>query len=179
MAIFRTFCMLILIIFISIIPSSTGHKIKDTEIKHLCSKTSNLGRCYKLLKSDHRTTNVDAKGLAEVSVDLASNNANKIYSQLNSFAKATHDSRLRNIYNSCSKNYDDAIRDLEVVKKNLHSGAYNNIPVQVKDVSEEIKSCEKVFNGASSDHANIKKRNQDFEFLISIVKITLDNLKKK
>ncbi|KAI3468918.1 hypothetical protein Pfo_025581 [Paulownia fortunei] len=181
MAVFHTSSVLILmsIIFMSITASSIGHKIKDTEIKHLCSKTSNLGGCYKLLKSDHRTANVDARGLAEVSVDLASNKANKIHSQLNSFAKATHDSRLRNKYDLFTKNYNDVIRDLEVAKNNLHSGAYRNMPVQVKDASEEIKNCEKVFDGASSDHAHIKKKNQDFEFLLSIVKVMLDNLNKK
>ncbi|KAI3455855.1 hypothetical protein Pfo_012518 [Paulownia fortunei] len=181
MAVLGTSFVLILvsIIFLSITPSSTCHKITDTEIKHLCSKTSNLGGCYKLLKSDHRTANVDARGLAEVAVDLASNKANKIHSQLNSFAKATHDSRLRNIYNLCSKNYNDVIRDLKVTKNNLHSGAYRNMPVQVKDAYEEIKNCEKVFDGASSDQANIKKKNQDFEFLLSIVKVTSDNLEKK
>ncbi|KAG8385223.1 hypothetical protein BUALT_Bualt03G0019800 [Buddleja alternifolia] len=171
---------LIAIVFTSIAPSLASNKVTDTEIKQLCSKTKNLAVCYKLLKSDHRTTNVDAKGLADISVDLASNKAHKIHSQLNSFAKTTRDSHLKNIYNSCSKNYEAAIHDLEVAKKNLKSSVYKNMPVQVKDTSEEIKSCENLLNGASSnDHAHIKKKNQDFEFLVSIVKIMVDNLKKK
>ncbi|KAG8385147.1 hypothetical protein BUALT_Bualt03G0011500 [Buddleja alternifolia] len=171
---------LISIIFLSITPSSTSNQITDTEIKHLCSKTSNLVQCFKLLKSDHRTSNVDAKGLSEISIDLTNNKANKIHSQLNSLVKATRDLHMRNIYNSCSKNYDDAIRDLEVAKKNLKSDAYKNMHAQVKDASEEIKSCEKMFNGASSsDHAHIKKKNQYLEFLVSIVKVTADNLNMK
>ncbi|KAG8385221.1 hypothetical protein BUALT_Bualt03G0019600 [Buddleja alternifolia] len=171
---------LISIVFTSIAPSLASNKVTDTEIKQLCSKTNNLAVCYKLLKSDHRTANVDAKGLADISVDWASNKAHKIHSQLNSFAKTIRDSHLKNIYNSCSKNYEDAIHDLEVAKKNLKSSVYKNMPVQVKDTSEEIKSCENLFNGASSnDHAHIKKKNQDFEFLVGIVKIMVDNLKKK
>lgn len=181
MAIFDTSSILILvsIIFLSITPSSIGHKVTDTEIKHLCSKTNNHEDCYKLLKSDHRTTNVDARGLAEVSVDLASNKASKIHSQLNSFAKGTHKSQLRNIYNLCSKNYNDVIRDLKVVKNNLLSGAYKNIPIQVTDATEEIKSCKQVFDAAPSDYMHMKTKNKDVEFLLSIVKVTSDNLNQK
>ncbi|PIN22704.1 Pectinesterase [Handroanthus impetiginosus] len=181
MAIFSTSSVMILIsiVFISMTPSSTANNLTDNEIKHLCSKTVNLEACYKLLKSDHRTAKVDAKGLAEVSVDLASNKANKTRTQLNSLAKATHDSQLRNLYNLCSKNYEDTIRDLEDAKKNLHSGAYKDISVQVNDAVEEVKNCQIVFNGASSDHAHIKKKNKDFEFHLNIVKVKSDNLNKK
>ncbi|KAG8382342.1 hypothetical protein BUALT_Bualt05G0067400 [Buddleja alternifolia] len=176
-----TYSILILmfIIFLSITPSSATNQITDTDIKHLCSKTSNVVQCFKLLKSDHRTSNVDAKGLAEISVDLAYNMANKIHTQLNSFAKATHDSHMRNIYNSCSKTYNDVIRDLEVAKQNLKLGAYENMHVQVTDAPNEIKICEKMLNGVSSDRAHIKKQNQEFEFLVRIVKVMFDNLSKK
>ncbi|KAK4440308.1 hypothetical protein Salat_0365700 [Sesamum alatum] len=181
MAIFDTSFVLILIsiVFMSIAPSSTCLKLTDTEIKHLCSKTNNLGDCYKLLKSDPHTANVDARGLVEVSVDLASNKANKTHSLINSFVNTTHDSRLKNIYKLCSSNYNDIIRDLKGIKNYLHSGAYKNIHVQVKDASEEIKQCKKVFGGASSDHAHIKKKNKEFEFILSIVDVTSDNLNKK
>ncbi|KAL0374612.1 UNVERIFIED_CONTAM: hypothetical protein Sradi_3376900 [Sesamum radiatum] len=162
----------------SIAPSATGNKLTDTEIKHLCSKTNNLESCYKLLKSDPRTKNVDAKGLLEISVDLASKKANKTYSLINSFVNTTHDSRLKNIYKSCSSNYNDVIRDLKAIKKYLKSGAFKNIHVQVKDASEEIKQCKKVFGGTSRDGAHIKKKNQEFEFLISIVEVTSNNLNK-
>ncbi|KAK4428738.1 hypothetical protein Salat_1173700 [Sesamum alatum] len=159
-------------------PPSTSHKLTDTEIKNLCSKTINLGGCYKLLKSDPHTTNADARGLAEVLIDLASNKANKTHSLLNSFVNATHDSRLKNICKLCSSNYNDVIRDLKVVKNYLHSGAYRNIHVQVKDASEEIRQCKKVYGGASSHHAHIKKKNHEFEFLLGIVEVTLDKLNK-
>ncbi|KAL2226293.1 UNVERIFIED_CONTAM: hypothetical protein Sindi_1988000 [Sesamum indicum] len=180
MAIFETSIVLILIptVFMSIAPSATGNKLTDIEIKHLCSKTSNLESCYKLLKSDPRTTNVDARGLAEVSVDLASKKAKKLHSVINSVVNKTHDSRLKTIYQSCSSNYNDAIRDLKAIKNYLKSGAFKNIPVQVKDASEEIKQCKKVFGGATSDGAHIKKKNQEFEFLISIVEVTSNNLNK-
>ncbi|KAK4382578.1 hypothetical protein Sango_2857300 [Sesamum angolense] len=180
MASFGTSFMLTLIsiVFMSIAPPVTSNRLTDTDIKHLCSKTNNLESCYKLLKSDPRTTNVDARGLAEVSVDLASKKANKIHSLINSFVNKSHDSRLKNIYKSCSSNYNDAIHDLNVIKNYLKSGAFKNIPVQVKDASDEIKQCKKVFGGATSDGAHIKKRNQEVEFLISIVEVTSSNLSK-
>ncbi|KAL0386059.1 UNVERIFIED_CONTAM: hypothetical protein Sradi_3000200 [Sesamum radiatum] len=162
----------------SIAPPVASNKLTDTEIKHLCSKTSNRENCYQVLKSDPRTRNVDARCLAEVSIDLASKKATKTHSLINSFVNKTHDSRLKNIYKSCSSNYNDAIRDLKVIKNYLKSGAFKNIPVQVKDASEEIKQCKKVFGGATSDGAHIKKRNQEIEFLISIVEVTSSNLRK-
>ncbi|KAK4421959.1 hypothetical protein Salat_2146600 [Sesamum alatum] len=114
---------LVSIVVMSMTPTSTSNKLTDTKIKHLCSKTSNVGVCYKLSKSDPRTANVDVRGLAEVSVDLASNKAKKTHSLLNSSVNATHDSRLKNIYKLCSSNYNDAIRDLKAIKNYLHSGA--------------------------------------------------------
>ncbi|KAL0336527.1 UNVERIFIED_CONTAM: hypothetical protein Sradi_4864600 [Sesamum radiatum] len=180
MAAFSTSFMLTLIsiVFISITPSVTSNRLTDTEINHLCSNTNNLENCYKLLKSDPRTSNVDARGLAEVSVDLASKKANKIHSLINSFVNKSHDSRLKNIYKSCSNNYNDAIYDLKVIKNYFKSGAFKNIPIQVKDASDEIKQCKKVFGVSTSDCAHIKKRNQAVEFLISIVEATSSNLSK-
>ncbi|KAK4382584.1 hypothetical protein Sango_2857900 [Sesamum angolense] len=88
---------LISIVFMSIASHVTSNRLTDTEIKHLGSKTNNLENCYKLLKFDPRTTNVDARGLAEVSVDLTSKKANKIHSLINSFVNKIHDSRFKNI----------------------------------------------------------------------------------
>ncbi|KAK4421957.1 hypothetical protein Salat_2146400 [Sesamum alatum] len=143
-------------------PTSIGHKLTDTEIKYLCSKTSNVRGCYKLLKFDSRTANVDARGIAEVSVDLASNKANKTHSLLTSSVNATHDSRLKNIYKLCPNNYNDAIRNLKAIKNYQLSSAYKNIPSQVKDGYEEIKQCKKVYGEAISDRAHIKKKNPEF-----------------
>lgn len=172
------------IIVISISPSSSsssslGHKLTDTEIKQLCSKTGNLESCYKILKSDHRTSNVDARGLAEVSIDLASKKANQIHSELNSMAKATRNSRSRNTYSLCSKNYNDIIRDLEAAKNKLKLGAYNDIPIQVKDASEENKNCEQVFHGGPIDRAHLKKKINDVQLMLSIVTVMTNNLNKK
>ncbi|KAL7086641.1 hypothetical protein ACP275_13G013700 [Erythranthe tilingii] len=100
MAIFPSTSLILLsIIFISISPLSLGLKVTDTQIKHICSKTSNPDRCFKLLKSDHRITNADAKGLAQISFNLASN-----------------------------QSYNDIIRDLEVIaKSNVKSGFVDRV----------------------------------------------------
>ncbi|KAL9145015.1 hypothetical protein ABFS82_13G012000 [Erythranthe guttata] len=168
---------LLSIIFISISPLSLGLKVTDAQIKHICSKTSNPDRCFKLLKSDHRIINADAKGLAQISINLASTHVKKLLSELNSLAKATHDSRSKNIYNFCSKSYNDIIRDLEVIaKSNVKSGFVD----RVKNAFEENKSCEiKLFHRGSSDRAHLKNKIEDVKFLLSIVKAMTDNLHKK
>ncbi|GFQ04471.1 pectinesterase inhibitor [Phtheirospermum japonicum] len=163
----------------SVTSSSTGHKLTDADIKHLCSKTSSSGGCFKVIKSDHRTANVDSKGLFNGLVDKASRKAKNIQSELNTFAKATHDSKLRNEYKLCSEKYNDAIHKLEVAKEKLKSGAYKSVYVPVKDTYEDIKSCQKTLKGASNGHAQILKKNNDLEFLLSIAKAAANDLNKK
>ncbi|KAG8385145.1 hypothetical protein BUALT_Bualt03G0011300 [Buddleja alternifolia] len=202
MAICNTSSVLILIsiILVTVTPSSASNQMTGIEIKHLCSKTSNSARCYKLLKSNHHTD-----CLAGSSVDLAYNKANKIRSELNSFSKATHDSHMRNIYNSCSKNYDDAIRDLEVAKQNLNSDIkgknqevkfivsivkprprwakrsfdsndYQNIPEQVDDIEEELESCRHELDEGASDPAHIGDRNKEFGVYVDLLMGAIDCL---
>ncbi|KAL7086629.1 hypothetical protein ACP275_13G012500 [Erythranthe tilingii] len=171
MNMFTTFSHVFILVSIILISSTTCTKITDKEIKHLCSKTSNPDRCYKLLKSDHRITNVDAKGLAQISIDLAAKNAKEIHSVLNALVQGTHSARLREMYNRCSKNYNDAIRHLEAAKNNLKSGG-----VQVADASKDNKQCEEVFR---VDHSHMKKKNDDFNFVLSVVKVVVNNLNKK
>ncbi|KAL7128655.1 hypothetical protein ABFS83_13G008800 [Erythranthe nasuta] len=168
MNMFTTFSHVFILVSIIFISSTTCTKITDEEIKQLCSKTSNLNRCYKLLKSDHRITNVDAKGLAEISIDLASKNAKEIHSVLSVLANGTRSSQLREMYNHCAANYYNIIRDLEEAKKNPNMGA-----AQVAVASEEIKSCKIVF---AVDHSHVSKKNEDFSFLLSVVRVTVDNL---
>ncbi|KAL3616758.1 hypothetical protein CASFOL_039152 [Castilleja foliolosa] len=121
MAIFHTsiVSILVFIIFLSITSSLTGHKLNDNDIKRLCAKTNNSKRCYKLIKPDHHLSNVDSKGLFNGLVDKASREAKNIQSELNSFPKTTHYSKLRNEYNLCSKKYNDAIHKLEISKDEI------------------------------------------------------------
>ncbi|KAL7131253.1 hypothetical protein ABFS83_13G186000 [Erythranthe nasuta] len=175
----RTSSVLIVVIFMSVTLSSTGHKITDTQIKHLCSKTHNFNGCYKLLKSDYHSVHVDLQGLAGFSLDLALKVGNKISSYLNSLAEETHDSQLRNVYGLCSDNYNDAIHDLEVAKENLNTGSYSKMPVQIKDAFEETENCKDLLDiSTSTDPADIKKKNRHFQFLISIVMVISINLNK-
>ncbi|KAL7089633.1 hypothetical protein ACP275_13G196400 [Erythranthe tilingii] len=173
----RTSSVLIVVIFMSVTLSSTGHKITDTQIKHLCSKTHNFNGCYKLLKSDYHSVHVDLQGLAGLSIDLALKVGNKSNSYLNSLAEETHDSQLRNVYGLCSDNYNDAIHDLEVAKENLNTGSYSKMPVQIKDAFKETESCNDLLE-TSTDPADIKKKNRHFQFLISIVMVISINLNK-
>lgn len=61
------------------------------------------------------------------------------------------------------------------LKKLRKACIYTKMPVRVKDASEETVGCEGAFDGTSTDPAHVEKKNQDFQFLLSIVKVMLDN----
>ncbi|GER40985.1 invertase inhibitor [Striga asiatica] len=184
MANFHTSFLSILIVIITIssasISSSTCHKLNDNEIKHLCSKTSNLLNCYKLIKTDNRTTNHGSNGLANYLIEMATQKAKKIQAELNSFAnKATQHSELRKKYSLVSKKYSEIIRNLEAAKKDIKSHAYKNLYGPVKSAYEETVKSVKLLGGFMDHRAHLQKQNKDLEFVLSIAKAVGDGLNKK
>ncbi|GFZ16628.1 hypothetical protein Acr_25g0010370 [Actinidia rufa] len=81
------------------------------------------------------------RALTEVAIDLASSKAKDIHKKLDSLYDKTSNSRMKDRYNSCSKNYHDAMRDLEETKRLFNDHDYKRILVQVNDVVEEVHDC--------------------------------------
>ncbi|CAA2991558.1 pectinesterase inhibitor-like [Olea europaea var. sylvestris] len=161
---------------VNVIPSSTCYSPVEVDLQQICDKTFNSLECLNQFKSDPRSLNTDIKGLAGVSVDLALNKANTVHTQYNQLYSDTKDSNLQEKYITCSKSYNDAIRDLETVKKYLDDNRYELIPVEINDALQEVKSCENAFKRDPFDPARMDNHNDEFKLLCYMVKVTSSSL---
>ncbi|KAL6997136.1 hypothetical protein U1Q18_007259 [Sarracenia purpurea var. burkii] len=84
---------------------------------------------------------------------------------------------LKDRYDSCSKNYHDAMRDLEVTKKLFKDRDHKRITVQVNDAVEETRDCKNHLEKSDSDSSDLKKKNKEFELLCDIVKVASRHLR--
>ncbi|KAL2494038.1 pectinesterase inhibitor-like [Forsythia ovata] len=166
------------LIFLSVIPSSMCNPLKENDLIHICSKTQNASECLNQFKSDSRSLNTDEKGIAEVAVDLALNKANEVHNQYNQLYRDTKDSKLQEKYIACSKNYNDAIRDLQLVKKLLDINRYKLIHVEINDALQEVINCISAFKREPIDPVQIDYQNEEFKLLSYMVKFTTDRLVK-
>ncbi|PIM99407.1 hypothetical protein CDL12_28094 [Handroanthus impetiginosus] len=156
------------LIFMITIPSSLGHRnISQTEtnLQELCSQTRNSEECWQIIKSEHvRFNETDYRSVVGIVIDLAIAKADEIHDKLNQLHKDSRD------------NYNDANRNLDLVKRNLNSNDYRNIPVQINDTLEELRSCRSQFDNDSFDPAHIRNRNKEFRNYVDIVKVATDRL---
>ncbi|KAL2244559.1 pectinesterase inhibitor [Sesamum indicum] len=162
------------------VPSSLGRPQKsetETDLRDLCSNTRKPKQCWKIIKPQLSSFDVtDSRSVAGAVIDLAVAKAQEIHDKLNQLFQDSRDDKLKEKYISCSKNYNDANRNLDLAKRNLDSNDYQNIPVQVDDTLEELKSCRHEFDKDSFDPAHIKNRNKEFGVYVDIVKVATDRL---
>ncbi|KAK6150195.1 hypothetical protein DH2020_017720 [Rehmannia glutinosa] len=129
---------------IAAISPSLGHREKPEIEKHLrdlCSQTNKTKECWTIIKSElTRFNDTDYSAVTGVVIDLAIAKADQIHDELNRLFNGSTDDKLKYKYLSCSKNYNDANRNLVLVKRNFDSNDYRNIPVQIDDTIEELKS---------------------------------------
>ncbi|KAI7994959.1 Pectinesterase inhibitor [Camellia lanceoleosa] len=146
------------------------------KLKKICSKTIDQHQCMKLMKSDSRTADTNIRRLTEVAIDLAYSKAKDIHRDLN----LRYDNRINYHFNdrfsSCSKNYQDDIRDLEQTRKLFYDGDYKLIAVQVNDAKKEVHDCKNQIKNSASYTSNIKRWNKEFELLCDVVKVSSKSL---
>ncbi|KAK4440307.1 hypothetical protein Salat_0365600 [Sesamum alatum] len=170
----------IALILVIAIPSSLGRRERsetETDLRDLCSETRKPKQCRKIIKSQFSIfEETDSRSVAGAVIDLAVAKADEIHDKLNQLYQDSGDDKLKEKYISCSKNYNDAHRNLDLAKRNLDSNDYQNIPVQVDDTLEELKSCRHEFRKDSFDPAHIRNRNKEFGVYVDIVKVAADRL---
>lgn len=173
----------IALIFTIAIPISMGHREKsetEKDLRDLCSQTNRSKECWKIIKSElTRFNDNDYRSVAGVIIDLAIAKSDDIHEKLNQLYKDSRDDTLKDKYISCSKNYNDANRNLVVAKRNLDSDDYRYIPVQIDDAVQELKSCRRGFDRDSFDPAHIRNRNKEFGLYLDVVKVATDRLLKE
>ncbi|KAL6502192.1 hypothetical protein OROMI_021969 [Orobanche minor] len=154
---------IIALIFMIAISPSLGRREKSKvkkDLKEFCAQTGKSKECWKIIKPKLREFHdTDPKTVADVLLDMAR-------------AK----DELKEKYLSCSKNYNDAIRNLNLARRNLESDNYQNIPVQIDDTIEELKGCRFEFNKGSFDPSHIRNREKEFRVYVDIAKVATDSL---
>ncbi|KAG5540403.1 hypothetical protein RHGRI_020580 [Rhododendron griersonianum] len=179
------------LLFMSIDPSFAGHhhkkhhhkkhhdKHNKSRLKKLCSKTSDRESCLDFMKTDSRTSGADNRGLLEIAIDLAYSKTTDIHKDLNSLYDNSGDYRLKDRYNSCSKNYHDTMRNLDLIKKLFNDRDYDRIEVQISDSVEEVRDCKNQLENNDNDSYDLKKRTKEFELLCDVVKVSAKYLEGK
>ncbi|XP_057479174.1 pectinesterase inhibitor-like [Actinidia eriantha] len=170
-----SFMLISLALLFMVIAPSFGEK--HTKLKKICSKTFNHHMCMKLMKADSRTSDANNRLLTEIAIDLAYNKAQDIYRDLTGVIYYSYDSQYRE---PCSKNYNDAIRDLEQTKTIFTDGDYDRIPDQVSKAADDIRDCKNQFDRSDiNDSKELKKRNTELEVLCDMVKASSKYLRHK
>ncbi|GFQ08858.1 hypothetical protein PHJA_003029800 [Phtheirospermum japonicum] len=168
------------------ISPSLGHKeiSKSSEVekylRDISSKTNESKRSWEIIKPElSKFRDADPRKIADTIIVLAKTKGEEIHKELNRLYEASRDDKLIYKYGSCSKNYNDANRNLYLARRDIELKTDRNIPIQINDTFEELNSCELQFDNDSFDPAHIRDRNREFRVYLQIVKVATDGLLKK
>ncbi|KAL8513001.1 hypothetical protein ACS0TY_019245 [Phlomoides rotata] len=183
---------LIFALFLSIaIPISIGHKETsknksddfepdsddgdDSEIERylrdLCSDTKKSKQCWKIIKPEiSRFTDTDSRNVIGVVLDLAIAKSDEIHELLNQLHSDSGDDSLKEKYESCANNYEQARNNLGNVHAYMSEHDYYFVQECVNVAAKNLKSCEHQFGKTAFDPAHIRDRNKEFGRYMEIVK---------
>ncbi|XP_073059603.1 pectinesterase inhibitor-like [Primulina eburnea] len=133
----------------------------------------------KLLKPERSRFHTDTTGVVEVAIKFAKGIADEIQDKISRLGEESNNEKMKEKYWSCSKNYGDAIRDLNEAKRMLRKREYSAFPVLVDDVIDELKSCHNNFDNGTFDPAHIQNRNVEFRVYADLLKVAVDCLLKE
>ncbi|KAL3616763.1 hypothetical protein CASFOL_039157 [Castilleja foliolosa] len=149
------------------------------ELRDLVSQTNDTEESWKIIKPQlSRFNDTDPKIVVDVILDLAITRGDEIHEQLNRLHEESRDDDLRSKYLSCSRNYKNAISNLERARENLGSDEFDNIFVKIDETIEELNQCGVEFEGDSFDPAHIRNRQKEFGNYVNLVKVSTDYLQE-
>ncbi|KAH6764433.1 hypothetical protein C2S51_015682 [Perilla frutescens var. frutescens] len=171
-------------------PVSTSHKRRsrrrsndsdsdDTEqtLRDLCSEIDKSDMCWNILKSElHRFSDSNDRDIFDGVIDLAIEKSKEIHEKINQWFSNSNNDKLKDKYNSCSKNYNDIDRNLEEARKNLDSDHYQKISDQINGAREKLNKCKHEFGADSFDPAHVRDRNNEIGLYLDMVRAAEDRL---
>lgn len=165
----------VVLLLISLSSARPSVKVTDDVLSTVCSKTKNPSLCLQTLKADPRAATGDLKGLCQVSIDLALAKAKDTKNYIGSLIGQSNGPSLKEKYLSCSENYENSIGDLQDATGLLNSGDYNGVNLHASAAMTETDDCEENFKEPPFDPSQLPKRDEDFDFLCSII-LVISNL---
>ncbi|XP_058219759.1 pectinesterase inhibitor-like [Rhododendron vialii] len=114
-------------------------------VRTICPRTINNILCLQIFKSDPHSETADVKGLARIAIDAGEASANQTLNTLGSLFNSTPASSLKDVYQTCVRNYETAISKLETAKNLLSSPNYKSASGLSTDATTNISSCDTSF----------------------------------
>ncbi|KAI8552268.1 hypothetical protein RHMOL_Rhmol06G0253700 [Rhododendron molle] len=115
-------------------------------VRTICLRTISNDLCLQTFKSDPRSATADVKGLARIAIDAVEASANQTLNTLGSLFNSTPAaSLLKDVYQTCVRNYETAISKLETAKNLLSSPNYKSASAVATDATTNVLSCDTTF----------------------------------
>lgn len=115
------------------------------DIGRICPKTDDPDLCTRLLRSVPRSQSADLRELAQITINLAGNNATVTKIKIQSLLLSEKDPRVRACLGACDENYGNAINFLDAAVDHLKSGDNGGLRLDGGSVYEEANACEEAF----------------------------------
>ncbi|TXG46423.1 hypothetical protein EZV62_028080 [Acer yangbiense] len=160
----------ILGVLLFITPSNASSKI----INDICAKAI-FPSCIEFLESTPGAAAADLKGLGKITLDLAHSSASKTLGQINSLIPKTTDPKLKDIYKSCSEQYDNIIGDLKEAETDFNKGDYSSMNLQASAAMTGAEECSDEIAELAID-PSVKKGNLDIDHICSIILVISNSL---
>ncbi|XP_022138711.1 pectinesterase inhibitor-like [Momordica charantia] len=138
----------------------------------ICPKTKNPGFCTTELKT---AGSADLKALATHTLNLARKKAGESVALANDLAAKATDPQLKERYTSCSKNFDEAIGNIETAEKHLASGDYNGVNLAGSAVMSTVDDCRANFETGPADTSSLSTNGKTLDDISSII-LVISNL---
>ncbi|KAJ7977908.1 putative Pectinesterase inhibitor [Quillaja saponaria] len=117
-------------------------------IIQVCSRALQKDMCKNILESDPESKGADIHGLDKIALKTALTNATNINNQINQLLNKesdVSDPKVEQGLSDCSKNYQDAIDQLEDSLAAIDSKGYNDVNTWVTAAIADAESCEQGF----------------------------------
>lgn len=149
----------------------TGDMVDD-----VCEKTRNPPLCVKALRADHRSKKADLKGLGIVAIDIATKQAKKGQSLVQSLRKGATDPELKNIYSSCLESYSDSVGILKKCPALLKSKHFSSLNIQASAVLDNPVDCDDHFSDIPNHPRSLKDTSDKLQAFSSIILVISNQL---
>lgn len=157
--------LLIVTLCTTALPNAKGD---DQLIRKVCSQVYDQSSCLNILKSAPGAANANLKGLAQITINLATSSASGTLHQLQSLEAKTRDSNLKKIYYLCTRHYSSAVNSIHESEKNLRGGDYKSMNMYASAAVSAVADC--ADEGSSSNiDASIRAGNVKFDKIGRII----------
>ncbi|CAI9112144.1 OLC1v1012534C1 [Oldenlandia corymbosa var. corymbosa] len=145
-------------------PSTKASSDSSALIDGICKTTIIPPFCLNFLHSDPRFAQSTLKGFAEITVEKAKSNATATTSLISHLLRKTQDSTLKGHLQSCLKNINDAVAQLDKAKSSAVSGGPGDLNNFASASLTEVGGCGDDIGAA--EPPKLKKARQNLDNII-------------